>query len=187
MKCSDYRKLCAQVREIEFSELKRAVEAHGGLYRFDEDERPVVMMNRDFGPEDVSVCQVSVNESGFLCMTGIPKEDISEIEVDPDEVAIGHVDFILRAAALRMSPGRPSGRSPMTRRSSRNSRRPSSPPSSAAASSVRRLSATFSPSRPGSRSPTPVSTGRKRISGRPSTANATGSSTSGTRSTGART
>ena len=101
MKCNSFDNILKQIRELEKDELIAAVKAHGGLYRFEDDVfagKPVITFDTADafeGAADVEIQQVSVNDDGFLVLTGYPKDDpYAEIELDPDDVAPGHLHYV---------------------------------------------------------------------------------------------
>ena len=106
MKCTNFFTIGEQIRAIALDELKRAVEAYGGLYRFPEEDdedacdRPIIAFNTDFtGPVDIIIAQVSVNEKGRICITGCDKNDtaMTEIEWPADDAIPTHIHFITEA------------------------------------------------------------------------------------------
>ena len=99
MRHTDITPLLNRVRDLEKEELKKAVAAHGGLYRFDKDNRPVITSpcsDSSDTAEDIDICQASVNEEGNLCLTGISHLDFRDVEIeyDPDDFAPGQLSFI---------------------------------------------------------------------------------------------
>lgn len=102
MHCTDFFQIGESIRRAEQAELRRALEAHGGLFRFedvDEQEVPVITFNLsdDSGPTDVEIRQASINDNGQLCLTGVAVGDIVEIEYPADEVMPTHTHFITMA------------------------------------------------------------------------------------------
>lgn len=100
MKCTNFDNVLKKLAAIEKDELKKAVAAHGGLYRFEEDDRPIITFDTSDAfnqATDAVICQVSVNDQGYLVLTGIPVGERYEIELDPDDVAHGHLRYITEA------------------------------------------------------------------------------------------
>lgn len=99
MRHTDITPLLSRIRNLEKEELKKAVAAHGGLYRFDKDNRPVItspFSDSSDTAQDIDICQASVNGEGNLCLTGIPHLEFRDIEIeyDPDDFAPGQLSFI---------------------------------------------------------------------------------------------
>lgn len=102
MKHTTFDPIIERLREIETEELKQAVLAHSGRYRFeDKYNRPVITSPcSDFSDTaiDVDVCEVSVNDRGLLCIIGTEHEgDADEIEFAPGDFAFGHLGYIIDA------------------------------------------------------------------------------------------
>lgn len=84
-----------EVKAIEVKELKDAVIAKGGKYVFEEDNEPIVMINKFDSPCDAVIESVTVDDRGFLTMSGYNKECCQgTFTLFADEVAYGHIDFI---------------------------------------------------------------------------------------------
>lgn len=100
MKCNNFDDILKKLEDFEKQELKAAVLAHGGLYRFEEEDRVTITFDTADeldGADDVEVCQVSVNDNGQLVITGIPRDELDEIELDPDDAASGHLHYVTEA------------------------------------------------------------------------------------------
>ncbi len=102
MKHTNFDPIINQLRNIETEELKQAVLAHGGRFRFeDKDNRPVITSPcSDFSDTaiDVDVCEVSVNDRGLLCIIGTEHEgDADEIEFAPSDFTFGQLGYIINA------------------------------------------------------------------------------------------
>lgn len=84
-----------EVKAIEVKELKDAVIAKGGKYVFEEDNEPIVMINKFDSPCDAVIESVTVDDRGFLTMSAHDKECCQDtFTLFADEVAYGHIDFI---------------------------------------------------------------------------------------------
>jgi hypothetical protein len=100
MKCNNFDDILKQLEDVEKQELKAAVLAHGGLYRFEEEDRVTITFDTSdalIGASDVEICQISVNDNGELVLSGIPRGEFHEIEFDPDEAASGHLHYVTEA------------------------------------------------------------------------------------------
>lgn len=100
MKCNNFDDILKQLEDVEKQELKTAVLAHGGLYRFEEEDRVTITFDTSdalIGASDVEICQVSVNDNGELVLSGIPRGEFHEIEFDPEDAAPGHLHYVTEA------------------------------------------------------------------------------------------
>lgn len=100
MKCNNFDGILKQLEDIQKQELKAAVLAHGGLYRFEEKDRVTITFDTSdalIGASDVEICQVSVNDNGELVLSGIPRGEFHEIEFDPDEAVPGNLHYVTQA------------------------------------------------------------------------------------------
>lgn len=100
MKCNNFENLLKQLEQIQRDELRAAVLAHGGSYRFKEEDRVTITFDTSdalIGANDVEICQVSVNDNGELVLSGIPRGEFHEIEFDPDEAVPGNLHYITEA------------------------------------------------------------------------------------------
>lgn len=100
MKCNNFGDILDKLDAIEKEELEAAVRAHGGSYRFKKDDRMTITFDTADeldGADDVEVCQVSINDKGALVITGIPRDQLDKVELDPDDAAPGNLHYITEA------------------------------------------------------------------------------------------
>jgi len=80
-----------EIKQREISELKDAVKAHGGKYKFGADG-PVITVNYDEGPEDVTVGCVEIQNLSDTEIVVI-YDNVGE-QIKNDDIAYGHIEFI---------------------------------------------------------------------------------------------
>lgn len=100
MKCNNFDGIFKQLEDIQKQELMTAVLAHGGSYRFKEKDRVTITFDTADeldGADDVEVHKVFVNENGKLVISGIPRDELDEIELDPEDAAPGHLHYVTEA------------------------------------------------------------------------------------------
>ncbi len=96
MKYTDYYDESAAIRDKEIAELKRCLHHHGDAFSWDDRQDvapPIILINTDFGPCDVTVGKIS-NNNGFLECSGQSADDCSEVEFDIEDVCFGHIGYI---------------------------------------------------------------------------------------------
>lgn len=97
MKHSDFYKMVRELKLQEASELRAALEAHGGSYEFPEDEQPIVAAYPSKHAEeieDVYIHKAFIDEFDYL------QFDIStkygyEGQIFMGEIAPGYIDYII--------------------------------------------------------------------------------------------
>ena len=80
-----------EIKAREISELMNAVRFHGGWYKFGANA-PVICVNYDEGPEDVTVGSVeiqNISDHEYVIIYDTTGEDIKK-----DDIAYGNIDFI---------------------------------------------------------------------------------------------
>ena len=92
----DYRQLHAK----DIAELRRCLEAHGGVYDWDapehEDEcNPIVTVGIDSYVGDVDVRKVWINDRNEIKVYAKEHDGYCEGEFDVDDIHFGHVEFIM--------------------------------------------------------------------------------------------
>ena len=100
MKCNNFDGILKQLEDIQKQELTTAVLAHGGSYRFKEEDRVTITFDTADeldGADDVEVHKVFVNENGKLVISGIPRDELDEIELDPEDAAPGNLHYVTQA------------------------------------------------------------------------------------------
>lgn len=104
MKHTNFDPIFEKLRQIENDELKKAVNSHGGVYRFTDDSGPCVTFpcsDSSDTAEDIRIMQVSVDDAGKIHLLGVPYgpfcADEPENEYDPDYLPLGEVGFIIDA------------------------------------------------------------------------------------------
>lgn len=100
MKCNNFDEILKQLEDIQKQELTTAVLAHGGSYRFKEEDRVTITFDTADeldGADDVEVHKVFVNENGKLVISGIPRDELDEIELDPEDAAPGNLHYVTQA------------------------------------------------------------------------------------------
>jgi len=98
MKHTNYQAKISEVKALEYEELKRAVEAHGGSYDWTINEgcSPVIAINPECsepGPVDIDVTKV-VLRNGSLEIFGVDNINREPIDFDIDDIFAGHLSII---------------------------------------------------------------------------------------------
>lgn len=92
--------IISSIKKQEYNELYRAVEAHGGSYKWDwkSDDIPTIAVNitKDCypNPTDVDILSVSIVD-GMLKLEGVEKEWRYEVDFEPTDVFAGHLSYII--------------------------------------------------------------------------------------------
>lgn len=100
MKCNNFDGILKQLEDIQKQELMTAVLAHGGSYRFKEEDRVTITFDTADeldGADDVEIHKVFVNKNGMLVISGIPRDELDEIELDPEDAAPGNLHYVTEA------------------------------------------------------------------------------------------
>lgn len=99
MKCTNIQTKVEEVKALEFTELRRAIEAHGGSYEWDEENsggRPVIAINPDNSepsPQDIEVTKVAIVD-GNIEISGVDKKYGESVDFQLDDIFAGHISFI---------------------------------------------------------------------------------------------
>lgn len=105
MKATDSFYVRNFIKDIEYEELKKALEAHGGSYAwFDEEtqdepdeniEMPIVLVNDDYcGPTDVVIYKAWLDKYGDICVDAADNEYKNHMEVEIGDIEVGHLYYI---------------------------------------------------------------------------------------------
>lgn len=97
MKHTDFHSLIRKIKEQERQELIKAVIAHGGSYNWeDEEEKPIIATNAKYweDPIDVNITHVYIID-GDLRIYGEEKGSGTPVEIDPCDVFVGHISYII--------------------------------------------------------------------------------------------
>lgn len=111
MKGTDFYEVGKHIKQMEIAELKEAMKAHGGSYTwydteqdensddyipvYEVDDIPIVMVNHEHsGPTDVYICKAWINKYGDVEIEALGKEYATEIDVNIDDIAIGHTYYL---------------------------------------------------------------------------------------------
>ena len=100
MKHTDFFELEKRINQMEYDELYKAVEAHGGRYSWEEnedDDPPIIAVNVDSccpNPDDIIVTEVFI-EDGHLEIRGVDKTHENEVEFSTSDVFAGHLSAII--------------------------------------------------------------------------------------------
>lgn len=112
MKGTDFYEVGKHIKQMEIAELKEALKAHGGSYTwydteqdeniddyipvYEVDDIPIVMVNHEHsGPTDVYICKAWINKYGDVEIEALEKEYATEIDVNIDDIAIGHTYYLI--------------------------------------------------------------------------------------------
>ena len=92
----EYKKLHAK----DIAELRRCLEAHGGMYDWDAPEHvgeccPIITVGLDYYVGDVSVEKVWIDENGRIKVAAEEKDGWADMEFDIDDVHFSHVEYIM--------------------------------------------------------------------------------------------
>ena len=87
-----------EIKQREIRELKDAVKAHGGKYKFGANG-PVINVNYDCGPEDVTVGCVEIQNLSDTEIVVI-YDTVGE-QINKDDIAYGHIEFITKSIPSR--------------------------------------------------------------------------------------
>ena len=98
MKHTNFYELVENIKQQEYNELMTAVKAHGGSYKWDDDdERPIIAVNANScfpNPNDIEVCAISIVD-GILKIDGVDKSEGYPIEFQTKDVFAGHLSYII--------------------------------------------------------------------------------------------
>lgn len=105
MKGSNFEDIFKSLANIEKNELKAAVLAHGGRFHFQSPDRVGVTFNSDEcdieGDCMMKVCEVAVDETGDVTVSGIPYDELNpdwgdgeEIRIPAEDVKFGNLHHI---------------------------------------------------------------------------------------------
>lgn len=106
MKHSDFRSLINEIKQKEYNELYKAIEAHGGSYSWwneidecfiEEVEHPIIAVNVNSmfpNPIDVEIRRVFI-ERGCLVIVGEDKEYGDLVHFLPGDVFAGHLSYVI--------------------------------------------------------------------------------------------
>lgn len=83
-----------EIKALEINELKEKLSrCKGHAYTFDE-YGPYICLNTEGGPMDVRVLSAALTPDGFLRICAYEAFSGEEIDVDIDDIAYGHIEFI---------------------------------------------------------------------------------------------
>lgn len=97
MKHTDFYEKVKVIKQQEYTELQKAVEAHGGFYQWDEDNAPIIAVSVDGcnpNPDDIEVTKVAV-VNGYLELWGVDKEYRNPVDFTTNDVFAGHLSYII--------------------------------------------------------------------------------------------
>lgn len=97
MKHTDFYSIIRKIKEQERQELIKAVIAHGGSYKWeDEGEKPIIAANAKYweDPIDVNITHVYVI-NGDLRIYGEEKGSGTPVEIDSYDAFAGHISYII--------------------------------------------------------------------------------------------
>lgn len=96
MTYTDYYDEYAAIRDKEIAELKRCLHHHLDSFSWDDRQDvapPIIQINTDNGPCDVSVGEIS-NNHGFLDCRGHLVENEYDIKFDIEDICFGQIGYI---------------------------------------------------------------------------------------------
>ncbi len=98
MKHTNCQAIISEVKALEYEELKRAVEAHGGSYDWTIHDgcSPVIAINPECSepePVDIDVTKV-VLRNGSLEISGVDNTNGEPIDFNIDDIFAGHLSII---------------------------------------------------------------------------------------------
>lgn len=100
MKHSDYQAKVNELKALEYEELRRAIEAHGGSYEWDSKSGgsyPIIAINSNKSepePQDIEITKVAIVE-GCLKISGVDNKYGEPVKFDAGDVFAGHLSFII--------------------------------------------------------------------------------------------
>lgn len=100
MKHSDYQAKVNELKALEYEELRRAIEAHGGSYEWDSKSGgsyPIIAINSNKSepePQDIEITKVTIVE-GCLKISGVDNKYGEPVAFDTDDIFAGHLSFII--------------------------------------------------------------------------------------------
>lgn len=100
MKHSDYEAKVNDLKALEYKELRRAIEAHGGSYQWDSENGgsyPIIAINQNKSepePQDVEITKVAIVE-GCLKISGVDNKYGEPVVFEVDDIFAGHLSFII--------------------------------------------------------------------------------------------
>lgn len=99
MKHTDYQMKVNEVKHLEYQELSRALEAHGGTYEWNIEvgsSYPTIAINADNinpKPQDIKIMKASI-VNGHLELIGLDMCDDAPVECTANDVFAGHLSYI---------------------------------------------------------------------------------------------
>lgn len=100
MKHTDFYSKIQAIKEQELIELKKAVKAHGGSYKWDDDNsRPIIAVNINNccpNPQDVEIIKVAI-VNNVLKIWGEDKEYGYPVDFNVHDVFAGHLSYIIES------------------------------------------------------------------------------------------
>ena len=100
MKHQSYYQVYKATQAFEIAELRRCLEAHGGVYDWndetDENEsKPIICVGLDYYVGDVDVNKVYFDEKGNIKIHANEHDGWADMTFDPEDVMFSHLDFIM--------------------------------------------------------------------------------------------
>lgn len=100
MRHTDFDTKLKEIKELEFSELRAAIKAHGGRFSFEEADidQPIVATYgsewNDVHPIDLAVQTVFLKDDSII-IQGTNAESCNEEEINASDVIEGHLQYII--------------------------------------------------------------------------------------------
>ncbi len=93
---TDFYQTTKEINHHEQTELKKAVEAHGGIYQWnEEDDHPIIAVNlSNVGPLDVQITKVHL-KNGEIKLEGYGTDCGCDLEFGAEEPFAGHLSYIM--------------------------------------------------------------------------------------------
>ena len=107
MKHSDYQAKVNELKALEYEELKRSIEAHGGSYEWDSENGgsyPIIAINSNKSepePQDIEITKVAIVD-GQLKISGVDNKYGEPVKFDADDIFAGHLSLSLTTFRQRM-------------------------------------------------------------------------------------
>lgn len=100
MKHKSYYQVYKATQAFEIVELRRCLEAHGGVYDWNDEaneneSKPIICVGLDYYVGDVDVDKVYFDEKGNIKIHANEHDGWADMTFDPEDVMFGHLDFIV--------------------------------------------------------------------------------------------
>ena len=102
MEHSNFYAMCDKIRKMEARELHLALEAHGGVFVWIDDENdeeelydpPIILVNLNDGPMDVVIHKVWLHD-GCIELSAFDNEWGNQVDIELEDIVPGHLAYLI--------------------------------------------------------------------------------------------